>query len=118
MPGVSVTGAKINQGQTESYLLTVVSLDSTDKMLSNRKESTSTTRCLPPFTYLECGRWSEGMEHGGIQGGWSEEPLPGDVARSLPSLPSRRSARSGDGLVGDSDLEQRGGELRVGRQFL
>ena len=53
-----------------------------------------------------------------MEGGWSEEPLPGDVARSLPSLPSRRSARSGDGLVGDSDLEQRGGELRVGRQFL
>ena len=60
---------------------------------------------------MEGGR--EGMELGGMEGGWSEEPLPGDVARSLPSLPSRRS---GDGLVGDSDLEQRGGELRVGRQ--
>ena len=51
------------------------------------------------------------MELGGIgRVEWSEEPLPGDVARLLPSLPSRRSAGwSGDGLVGDSDLEQRGG---------
>ena len=42
---------------------------------------------------------------------WSEEPLPGDVARLLPSLPSRRS---GDGLVGDSDLEQREGAIEQG----